>query len=691
MIIPVQPTKPFSKFSPDETYSVSSLHENPRVGNGLISPSKSLFIEISNFSHDSIEVHPQQKLTVMELLTEHQLNSISRLSHTPHPIEEEQICLPDLSYSDLNDIQKAKLVTLIKQYPQVFIEKLGRTHLVKHVIELQPGTQSANTQPYRLPPSKKAIVDQQLEEMLQAGHITPSHSPWASPIVLSPKKDGTLRFCVDYRKLNANTIHTAYPMPQVDDTLDSLREAKFIFTLDLRSGYWQVEIDSESRNKTAFITHRGLYEFLVMPFGLSNAPATFQRLMDLILAGIKWQSCLVYIDDIVVFSSTFEQHLKDLSSVFDRLKTAGLTLKASKCDFCRKELKYLGHIITPDGIKPDPGLIDSVKRFPQPTRLKDIQSFLGLTGYYRKFIKDYAKISEPLLAKIRSHQKSKCPPNNMEWSVECTVAFERLKTALTQAPLLRAPNFNEPFILETDACDYGLGAVLTQEYDNKKFVIAYASRTQTAAERNYFPTEKEALAIYWATKHFRPYLEGTKIYIRSDCRALQWLLETKDSSGRLARWAISLSAFNIVSIKYKPGKTNTNSDSLSRYPLPNLAVLNGTTPTSTLNFWDNCTLLENIRIEQYKDPHLHIIIDKLSGLSHPFINNPYPSFTLINGILYKCRSPSKNIYQRSVGLPHLLVIPKPMQQELLSWTHDHSTAGHSGREKTLYRLSSRVY
>ncbi|CAF1393237.1 unnamed protein product, partial [Rotaria sp. Silwood1] len=658
MIIPVQPTKPFSKFSPDETYSVSSLHENPRVGNGLISPSKSLFIEISNFSHDSTEVHPQQKLAVMELLTEHQLNSLSRLSHTPHPIEEEQICLPDLSYSDLNDIQKAKLVTLIKQYPQVFTEKLGRTHLVKHIIELQPGIQSANTQPYRLPPSKKAIVDQQLEEMLQAGHITPSHSPWASPIVLSPKKDGTLRFCVDYRKLNANTICTAYPMPQVDDTLDSFRKA-------------------------AFITHRGLYEFLVMPFGLSNAPATFQRLMDLILAGIKWQSCLVYIDDIVVFSSTFEQHLKDLSSVFDRLKTAGLTHKASKCDFCRKELKYLGHIITPDGIKPDPGLIDSVKLFPQPTRLKDIQSFLGLTGYYRKFIKDYAK--------IRSHQKSKRPPNNIEWSVECTIAFERLKTALTQAPILRAPNFNEPFILETDACDYGLGAVLTQEYDNKKFVIAYASRTQTTAERNYFPTEKEALAIYWATKHFRPYLEGTKSYIRSDCRALQWLLETKDSSGRLARWAISLSAFNIVSIKYKPGKTNTNSDSLSRYPLSNLAVLNGTTPISTLNFWDNCTLLENIRIEQYKDPHLHIIIDKLSGLSHPFINNLYPSFTLINGILYKCRSPSKNIYQRSVGLPHLLVIPKTMQQELLSWTHDHPTVGHSGREKTLYRLSSRVY
>ncbi|CAF4545674.1 unnamed protein product, partial [Rotaria magnacalcarata] len=174
---------------------------------------------------------------------------------------------------------------------------------------------------------------------------------------LSPKKDGSLRFCVDYRKLNASTIRTAYPMPRVDDTLDSLREAKYISTLDLRSGYWQVEIDPDSRDKKAFITHRGLYEFLVMPFGLSNAPATFQRLMDIVLAGIKWQSCLVYIDDIIVFSPTFEQHVHDLSIVFDRLTNTGLTLKASKCDFCRRELKYLGHLITTDGIKPDPGLV----------------------------------------------------------------------------------------------------------------------------------------------------------------------------------------------------------------------------------------------------------------------------------------------------------------------------------------------
>ncbi|CAF4988319.1 unnamed protein product, partial [Rotaria magnacalcarata] len=292
MVIPVQPTKPFSEFSDTQIYSVSSLHENPLVANGLISPQKMLCIEISNFSHLSIDIHPQQKLAVMTLDDAHQLHSLEKIPHQPTTKETH---IPDLSYSDLNENQKNQLTTLINRYPHVFTEQPGRTHMTKHTIELQPGKQPSNMQPYRLPPSKKAIVDKQLEEMLEAGQIVPSRSPWASPIVLSPKKDGSLRFCVDYQKLNASTIRTAYPMPRVDDTLDSLRAAQYISTLDLRSSYWQVEIDPDSRDKTAFITLRGLYEFLVMPFGFSNAPATFQLLMDIVLAGIKWQSCLVYI------------------------------------------------------------------------------------------------------------------------------------------------------------------------------------------------------------------------------------------------------------------------------------------------------------------------------------------------------------------------------------------------------------
>ncbi|CAF1476348.1 unnamed protein product [Didymodactylos carnosus] len=386
-------------------------------------------------------------------------------------------------------------------------------------------------------------------------------APWAAPVVLAPKKDGTLRFCVDYRKLNVLTVKDAYPIPRVDDTLDSLQQAKFVSTLDLRSGYWQVEMDPESRAKIAFVTPRGLFEFNVMPFGLCNAPATFQRLMDIVLAGLKWQSCLVYIDDIIIFSPTFEQHLLDLEAVFLRLKEANLTLKASKCEFCRKELKYLGHLITPDGIKPDPSLVSAVQRFPPPQKIKDLQSFLGLTGYYRRFVKNYAKIAEPLLVQLRKN-----PSRSFFWDSDCQAAFCLLKDKLTHAPIMNVPNFCHPFILEVDACDYGLGAILVQEYDQHKYVIAYASRTLTPAERKYGATEKEALAIVWATKHFRPYIEGVHVTVRSDCKALQWLKNFKDSTGRLARWALKLDAFDLT-IEHRSGKTNENADALSRYPV----------------------------------------------------------------------------------------------------------------------------
>ncbi|CAF3343980.1 unnamed protein product [Rotaria socialis] len=285
--------------------------------------------------------------------------------------------------------------------------------------------------------------------MLDQGIISPSASPWASPVILAPKKDGTLCFCVDYRKLNSVTIRDAYPIPRIDDTLDSLQEAKFVSTLDLRSGYWQVEMDKNSREKTAFVTHKGLFEFNVMPFGLTNAPATFQRLMDIVLAGLKWQCCLVYIDDVVIFSPTFEQHIKDLEKVFQALQSANLTLKASKCQFCRREMRYLGHIITQNGFKPDPDLIKSVKNFPQP----------------KKDQRYYSKIAEPLQQQLRNSQKGN---HHLNWSKGCTDAFEILKNRLTNAPIMNTPNFEQSFILELEACEYGVGAVLTQEYEEEK-------------------------------------------------------------------------------------------------------------------------------------------------------------------------------------------------------------------------------
>ena len=231
-----------------------------------------------------------------------------------------------------------------------------------------------------------------------------------------------------------------------------------------------------------------------MLFGLSNAPATFQRLMDIILAGLKWQCCLVYLDDIIVYSPTFEQHLEDLNKVFRVLADPNLTLKASKCHFCRSELPFLVHLITPNGIKPDSGLTSTILAFKKPTTVKDVQAFLGLTGYYRRFIKNYAKVAEPLLKPIRSQQSAS---NNtpVKWSEDCTVAFETLKQRLVSPPTMHSYNFSFPFILELDACEYGIGSVLTQEYDNHKYVIAYACRTLSTAERKYSSVEREALAI----------------------------------------------------------------------------------------------------------------------------------------------------------------------------------------------------
>jgi hypothetical protein len=285
---------------------------------------------------------------------------------TEHPSPEPL----DFSDSILLTDQQQRLSNLVQSYPQVFTNTPGRTNKLQHLIDIQPGSKPRNSAPYRYAPARRQIIEDKINEMLHDNIIVPSKSPWASPVVLAAKKDGTTRFCIDYRKLNEITVRDAYPLPRIDDTLDALQHAQFLSTLDLRSGYWQVEMAPESRPLTAFVTHKGLFECTVTPFGLTNAPATFQRLMDIVLAGLKWQCCLVYLDDIIVYSSTFEQHLQDLRKVFSALADANLTLKASKCNFCRREMTYLGHLITPDGIKPDPGLIDTVAQFPAPKTIK---------------------------------------------------------------------------------------------------------------------------------------------------------------------------------------------------------------------------------------------------------------------------------------------------------------------------------
>ena len=337
----------------------------------------------------------------------------------------------DLSTSVLTPEEQARLRCLLNEYRDIFAVQpgeLGRTNIVQHHIETgnHPPIRS---RPYRVPHAQREVIDKHIDDMLHRNVIQPSASPWASPVVLVPKPDGTSRFCVDFRKLNKITKKDSYPLPLISESLEALGGARFFSSLDMISGYWQVEMNSSSKEKTAFVTHSGLYEFTTMPFGLCNTPGTFQRLMECVLRGLTWQIALIYLDDVLVYSRTFDEHLQHLRLVFDRFRTAGLKLKPSKCHFGQKQVNYLGHVITRDGIQPDPEKIKVVQEYPVPRTVKDVRAFMGLTNYYRKFVKDFAHIASPL------HDLTKKGAAFL-WTEECQTAFETLKQALTEAPIL---------------------------------------------------------------------------------------------------------------------------------------------------------------------------------------------------------------------------------------------------------------
>ena len=467
-----------------------------------------------------------------------------------------------LQLDHLDQPQKEELTRLITSFTDIFAldaTELGTTTLVEHVVKT--GDQAPIRQPVRrMPFALREDVDRMVEEMLDQGVIRPSSSPWASPVVLVRKKDGGMRFCVDYRRLNHVTKLDEFPLPRIDDTLDLLAGAKYFTTLDLASGYWQVAMDPASIEKTAFTTYSGLYEFRKMPFGLVNAPATFQRLMEVVLSGLARGNCHVYLDDVLVFGRTLEEHNANLARVFGRIRGAGLRLKPKKCEFAQESVLYLGHVVSADGIQTNPEKLRAVNHYRTPVAVKPLRSFLGLAGYYRRFVPRFSKIASPLNALTR-----KGVP--YVWTPGCQRAFEKLKELLTSAPLLRYPEFTKPFILETDASGDGLGAVLAQrQEDGSVRPIAYASRSLQKHEKNYGITELEGLGVVWAVKHFRPYLYGHHCTVFTDHEALKSLLNTPQPSGKLARWGMALQELDLK-IEHRSGKHNANADALSRYPL----------------------------------------------------------------------------------------------------------------------------
>lgn len=682
VMAPLTVTKPYNTLKnlifephPDQTLKhsvfVSSVIDSPK--------NDEIYVSIINARNVPMTLYAGTNLGNVRLYNDTLLTPVNAA-----PVSKQNKCLEISEIPGkpmLEELENSKLLKLLQKFSHLFVkddQDLGRTPLTQHTI-YTGDAQPVKQQPYRIAHKQRETIDSEIQMMLDKDIIRPSSSPWASPVVLVPKKTGGYRFCVDYRKLNAVTKKDNYPLPRIDDILDTLNNSVYFTTLDQAWGYWQIPLSETDREKTAFITYNGLYEFNVLPFGLCNAPATFQRLMNLLLAGLQWNTCLVYLDDILIFSKTFEDHIQRLELILHKLESAGLKLRLEKCKFMQTETSYLGYIISSAGIQPDPAKIKSVKEFPIPKSAEKVKSFLGLAGYYRRFIKNFSSIAEPLLILLRKNAK-------FVWTQECQSAFEKLKTFITEAPILIYPDFTKPFLVLTDASGKGLGAILAQVIDEKEHPIAYISRSLKPAEQNYPVFEQEALAVVWAVKQFRTYLYQHKAIIVTDHAALQYILKKPNPSPRIARWGLALQEYDLE-IRHRPGKNHGNVDALSR--LCSTVQTKATKDCSE----NNENLADSyISRKQADDPFCRSMIDFLTlhkipddqGTAHT-INNLHHHFSFCNNTLLYTGPPSNKT------LLELVVVPSSLKHEIMHAFHDDILSGHLGFKRTYCRIRERFY
>ena len=525
--------------------------------------------------------------------------------------------IPDKNWEDivcrwcegLDQEGSVKARNLLSKHHAVFSREkfdLGRTDVVQHDINLNTGARPIKQRPYRHGPVQEEEIEKQVEELKAHGLVKEGHGAWSSPVVLVKKRDGSWRFCVDYRKLNEVTQKDAYPLPRIDDSLDALGGSRLFSTLDLTSGYWQVGLAKGAREKAAFATRSGLWEWQVLPFGLTSAPSTFERLMERVLRGLHWRTLLIYLDDIIVFSKDLDSHLSRLEEVFTRLKAAGLKLKPSKCTLFAKQVNYLGHVVSADGVATDQEKVAAVRNWPVPQHKTDVRAFLGTCGYYRRFIAGFSELQRPLSQLCKREAK-------FRWDENCQRAFDILKEKLTSAPILAYPDYTLPFILDTDASQVGTGAVLSQKQKEGEKVVAYYSKMFSPEEMNYCVTRKELLAIVKAVNHFRPQLYGRKFEIRTDHASLLWLLRTSVPTGQLARWMETLSEFDF-SLTHRSGRKHNNADGLSRQECQDCKQCARLTGEIKLSALDNPEIQESkITSEQLADPHIGPVLQAVKS------------------------------------------------------------------------------
>jgi len=542
-----------------------------------------------------------------------------------------------------------------------------------------------------------------VEEMRSHGIIEPASSPWASNVVLVRKKDGALRFCVDYRAVNNVTYQDIYHLPCVDSCLDALHGAKWFSTLDLRSGYYNIPVSLQDRDKTAFVTPKGCSRFTVMPFGLTCAPGVFQRLMDMVLAGLSYETCLVYLDDVIVFGSTFEELSHRTEAVFQRIRDAKLKLKPSKCSFFRWEVSFLGFVVSAAGIETQPEKVKCIVDWPTPSNLHEVRSFMGICSYYRRFVAGFATIAAQLHALTKKNV-------TFQWSEECDEAFRRLKRSLTTAPILSLPRDDEGYTLDTDASNCGLGVVLSQLQDGEEKVILYASQLLSKAERNYDTTKKELLAVVYGLKQCRQYLLGCNFVVRTDHAVLSCLRRTPEPMPQLTRWLTFIEEFSF-DVLHRVGRKHQKVDSLSRMPIRDEGTLLETEPlelriSASTQQGDvdepagDVLAGENFAAEQLSDPEIgHVLQLRLSCEAQPPIEaliseleatkvywSQWDQLTVHNGVL--CR----RFYGKGSQLNVLqMIVPATLLSEVMRRCHTGIVGGHLGAKKTAYQVGRRFY
>ena len=625
----------------------------------------------------------------------------------------------EVNIGDLpSDVQK-KLLGVLNDYQDVFSSSkmdIGCTSLVQHTIDTGDSYPIA-VAPRRIPMALEEKVDKMIEDLLKNDIIQPSESPWNAPLVIVAKKNSDIRLCVDYRKLNAVTKRPVYPIPATNQLLDCLNGSMYFTTLDLSQGYYQIPMAPEDMPNTAFATRKGQYEYKRMPMGLASAPGTFQRLMHIAFKNENWEKCLIYLDDVLIHGRSVDEHLERVKAVLQRVREAGLKLSPAKCTFMKQKVEYLGHVITTEGIQTDSKKVEKVQSWPTPTTVKQLKSFLGLSGYYRRFIKDYAQIVRPLellcaQSDSNSQRERKNPGISAQWNDTHHTSFIQLKKALTSAPLLAYPMDNEMFILDTDASNIGIGAVLSQIQGDQERVIAYASRRLSKSERRYCTTRKELLAVIFFVRHFKHYLFGRKFQVRTDHRALLWMLNwKKPNTSQFCLWKAELELYDLE-VVHRPGKLHMNADALSRLPQCQQCELKHENPQARrqVKVFENDQLsqsassnqlvlqlagnveLPNWNFDDDEDTGVIIKLMKDGKLCQESIPDEIKLANMKTKELWKMR---ENLRLRGEALYILensiykLVVPRSARRRLIAQIHQ--CGGHTGVNKTANLLKNQYY